>query len=111
MNLVNTVEDNRIQYSERDYSKAVLARKVQKIIGRRPSTKTFLSIVDRNLFQNCPVKREDIIVAERIFGPEVGSGRTCRPMNHMTTPCYQERRVPFRSAQLGMLKVGTIFIV
>ena len=79
VNLVNTVEDNRIKYSERDYSKAVLAHKVQKIIGR-PSTTTFQSIVDKNLLQNCPVKREYIIAAERIFGPKVGSlmGKTVR---------------------------------
>jgi hypothetical protein len=30
VNLINTVEDNRIKYSQRDYSKAVLARKIQK---------------------------------------------------------------------------------
>ena len=35
--MVNTVDENSAEYSQRDYSKAVLARKVQKIIGR-PST-------------------------------------------------------------------------
>ena len=52
VNLINTVEDNRIKYSERDYSKAVLARKVQKIIGR-PSTKTFLG---KKVYGKCFVK-------------------------------------------------------
>jgi hypothetical protein len=77
--MVNTVEDNSTKYSQRDYSKAKMARKIQHIIGR-PSTKTFLSIVDRNLLPNCPVTRADIIAAERIFGPDVGSlkGKTVR---------------------------------
>jgi hypothetical protein len=79
MSLINTVEDNGTKYSQRDYSKAELARKIQKIIGR-PSTKTFLSIVDKNLLANCPVTRADIIAAEAIFGPDVGSlkGKTVR---------------------------------
>ena len=77
--LVDTVKDNSAKYSQRDYAKAKLARKIQKIIGR-PSTKTFLSIIDGNLLPNCPVTRADILAAERIFGPEVGSlkGKTVR---------------------------------
>jgi hypothetical protein len=77
--LVDTVKDNSAKYSQRDYSRAKLARKIQKIIGR-PSTKTFLSIVDGNLLPNCPVTRADILAAEQIFGPEVGSlkGKTVR---------------------------------
>jgi hypothetical protein len=79
INLVNTVADNGNKYSQRDYFKAELARKIQTIIGR-PSTKTFLSIVDKNLLPNCPVTRADIITAEQIFGPDVGSlkGKTVR---------------------------------
>jgi hypothetical protein len=52
VNLVNTVEDNSIKYSEHDYSKAVLACKVQELLegpARRhfcPSwTKTCSTIV------------------------------------------------------------------
>ena len=60
VNLVNTVADNSIKYSQRDYSRAQLLRKVQKIIGQ-PSSRTFLSIVDKHLLPNCPVTRDDII--------------------------------------------------
>ena len=77
--LINTVADNKSSYTNRDYSRAVLARQLQKIIGR-PSYRTFLKIVKNNLLPNCPVTREDIIAAEKIFGPDVGSlkGKTVR---------------------------------
>jgi hypothetical protein len=79
INLVNTVADNGTKYSQRDYFKAELARKIQTIIGR-PSTKTFLTIVDKNLLPNCPVIGANIIAAERIFGPDIKSlkGKTVR---------------------------------
>jgi hypothetical protein len=70
--LINTVEGNRSSYTNRDYSRATLARNIQKIIGR-PSTKAFIKIVENNLLPNCPVTRRDIIAAEHIFGPDVGS--------------------------------------
>jgi hypothetical protein len=77
--LVNTVASNKTKYTERAYSRAVLARRLQRIIGR-PSTRTFLRIVDDNLLPNCPITRKDILAAEHIFGPDVGSlkGKTVR---------------------------------
>lgn len=85
--LVNTVEDNRSRYNNRDYSRAVYARKLQSIIGR-PNTRRCMSIVERNLLPNCPITRQDIAAAEDIFGPDVGSlkGKTVRrPTPHATT--------------------------
>jgi hypothetical protein len=70
--LVNTVAANKSKYTNRDYSRAVLARHLQKVIGR-PSTRTFLKIIDSNLLPNCPVTRRDVIAAENIFGPDVGT--------------------------------------
>jgi hypothetical protein len=77
--LVNTVKDNSTNYTSRDYSRALLARKVQHIIGR-PSTRTFMHIVENNLLPNCPINKRDIIAAEAILGPDVGSlkGKTVR---------------------------------
>ena len=60
--LVNTVDDNRSNYTNRDYSCAVLACQLQKIIGR-PSTCTFTKIVENNLLPNCPVMQIDIMMA------------------------------------------------
>lgn len=49
------------------------------MIGR-PSTKTFLSIVNKNQLKNCPVTEIDILNAEKLYGPNIGSlkGKTVR---------------------------------
>jgi hypothetical protein len=77
--LVNTVADNKAKYTNRDYSQAVLARKIQKMIGR-PSTRHFIKIVENKLLPNCPITKADILAAEHIFGPDLGSikGKTVR---------------------------------
>jgi hypothetical protein len=79
MTLVNTVAANRANYTNRAYDRAILARKIQKKIGR-PSIAEYIQIIENNLLPNCPVTREDIIAAEKIFGPDVGilKGKTVR---------------------------------
>ena len=59
-------------YSQQDYSKAVLAHKIQKIIGR-PSTQAYIKILEKNFLPNCPITKDDILAAEHIFGPDIGS--------------------------------------
>ena len=77
--MVNTVANNKENYTNRAYGRAVLARNIQKLIGR-PTSAEFMKIVSLNLIPNCPVNRDDIINAEKIFGPDVGSlkGKTVR---------------------------------
>ena len=70
--LVTTVEENKTKYSNHDYSCAMLARNIQKNLGR-PSTHDYLRIVDNNLLPNCPITCRNIVAAEHIFGPDVGS--------------------------------------
>jgi hypothetical protein len=70
--MLNTVAENKDRYTVEAYSRASLAQKIQKMIGR-PNTKEFIKIVDNHLLPNCPITREDIKAAEDIFGPDVGS--------------------------------------
>jgi hypothetical protein len=70
--LVNTVEKNKSKHANRDYSRAVLARKLQKVLGRS-STREYWIIVETNQLPNCPVERDDILAAEDIFSPDLGS--------------------------------------
>jgi hypothetical protein len=69
---VTTVANNQYKYSSKDYSRAVLARKIQKIIGR-PSTQQFIQIISKHLIPNCPILPQDIMAAEDIFGPDKGT--------------------------------------
>ena len=77
--LITTVDDNKSKYTNTDYSCAQLAHRIQRMIGW-PSTHDFLHFVDNNLISNCPITRQDILVAEHIFGPDLGSlkGKTVR---------------------------------
>lgn len=88
--LVNTVDDNKSSYSVNAYSQALLARKIQIMIGR-PSTKDFIRIVDQGLLPNCPINRDDIKAAENILGPDIGSlkGKTVRTNPGKVRPSLQ----------------------
>ena len=79
MALVTTVANNASIYTHADYSHALLARKTQQIIGR-PSMRDYIRYVENNLIPNFPVTRRDIVAAEHIFGPDIGSlkGKTTR---------------------------------
>jgi hypothetical protein len=70
--VVNTVADNKTRYMNCNYSQVTLARKIQNIIGR-PSTLSYLAIVENNQLPNCPINRQDILATEDIFGPNLGS--------------------------------------
>ena len=77
--LITTVADKANSFSHADYAQAMLARKIQKIIGR-PTTRAFIYFLDNNLLPNCPVNRRDVLRAEQIFGPDIGAlkGKTVR---------------------------------
>jgi hypothetical protein len=70
--MIDTVASKKSRYTNEDYSRAVLAHQLQIKVGR-PSTKDFLRIVARNQLPNCPITQDDILAAEDIFGPDIGS--------------------------------------
>ena len=70
--LINTVDDNKSRYTNADYSHAQLAHTIQWMIGHH-STCDFVHFMYNNLIPNCPITRQDILAAEHIFGPNLGS--------------------------------------
>ena len=93
--MINTVAGNRSKYTNRAYLRAVLARKIQHMIGR-PSTREFIQIVEKHLLPNCPISRDDIMAAEKIFGPDTGilKGKTVRKGPEHVDPAMSEIGLP-----------------
>ena len=77
--VVNTVAENKKNYTNNDYLCALRARELQITVGR-PSTATFVDLLKRNIIANCPITPADVEAAEHIFGPDIGSlkGKTTR---------------------------------
>jgi hypothetical protein len=98
MALVTTVADKKSKYSNFDYSRAVLARRLQNIIGR-PSNRAYSRIVQEQQLHNYPVTNEDIIAAKDIFGPNLGSliGKTTQT----TTEHVQSERTNIPIGVMG----------
>ena len=83
--MVHKVDSNKSKYSVRQYSLAKKARSLQDIIGR-PSTEDYIKYVEGNMIPNCNVTRQDILRAEDIFRPNLGSVKgetTRRPTSHV----------------------------
>ena len=76
---VNTVKDNKKNFMKNDYFWAVRARELQVMDGR-PSDKDLIRILKTSSLPNCPVTPRDILIANELFGPDVGSlkGKTTR---------------------------------
>ena len=51
---ITTIDDNASKFTNKDYSQAYLARRLQRIIGR-PSRRQMETVLDNNLLLNCPV--------------------------------------------------------
>jgi hypothetical protein len=70
--LVNTVSNNKAsKYTQCDYSQAVLACKLQKVI-EHPSLRDYVHMMKNNLILNSPITVQDIMAAEHSFGLDIG---------------------------------------
>jgi hypothetical protein len=54
--------------------------------------RSYLNIVEKNLLKDCPVVRADVLAAEDIFGPNLGSlkGKTVRRSGERVRPEYEQ---------------------
>jgi hypothetical protein len=72
MLLVNTVQNNKENYTNNDYLRAFKARELQIKIGC-PRYKDFARIVTARLIPICTITMADVVAAQDIFGPNIGS--------------------------------------
>ena len=70
--LVSSVEENKMGYTKRQFEDAKRARRLYHIVGC-PTVENFKHILRQNIIKNCPVTIEDVNIAERIFGPDIGA--------------------------------------
>jgi len=70
--LVHTVDSIKNKYTVKEYYDAHKAWSIQDMIGR-PSTKDYIRYVENIMLPNCPITKADIIRAEDILGPNLGS--------------------------------------
>ncbi len=77
--LISTVEENRKGYTQRQFEDAKRARRLYHIVGC-PTIENFKHILRQNIIKNCPVSAVDVDLAEKIFGPDIGTlkGKTTR---------------------------------
>jgi Reverse transcriptase (RNA-dependent DNA polymerase) len=76
---IESVKENKLFFTDRQVQRAKLARNIYHAIGT-PSLKDFKLIITSNMIKNIPITIEDINIAEKIFGPDVGAlkGKTTR---------------------------------
>ena len=72
INMLNTVEDNKIQYSKRDLKRASEARSTYRKICT-PSVSDFKQMIRVGGINNCPVTLKDVHIAEDVYGPSISA--------------------------------------
>ena len=68
---INTVTQNAEKYTQRAYKRAAKARRFQNII-MRPGSRELMDVSIKHL-ANCPITCQDVLAADDIFGPNLGS--------------------------------------
>jgi hypothetical protein len=70
--VVATVRENTMGFTQRQFEKAKQARQLYHIVGC-PTTTNFKHILRQNIIKKCPVTPEDVNIAEKIFGGDIGT--------------------------------------
>ena len=76
---VQSVEENKMFHTPREIKKAKMARDLLAALGT-PSKADLKKIISMNAISNLPVQASDVDLAEKIYGPDIGTlkGKTTR---------------------------------
>jgi hypothetical protein len=72
VSFINTVEESKTFYTEREVAQAKMARDLYHSLGT-PPVKDLKAVIRMNCIKNNPVTIPDVNLAEKIFGPDIGS--------------------------------------
>ena len=70
--LVDTVKENRKGYTQAQYDRAVKARSLYHELGA-PTLDNYKGLIKMGGVQNCPIRIEDINIAQNIIGPDMAT--------------------------------------
>ena len=70
--LVDTVKENCKGYTQAQYDRAVRARSLYHELGA-PTLDNYKGFIKMGGVQNCPIRIEDINIAQNIFGPDMAT--------------------------------------
>ena len=89
--LVNTVEENKVGFSQRQLEQAKKARKLYHTMGL-PSMHDYIELVRNNMLYNCPITVEDIENSFKIYGqsPAALKGKVTRKKPDVVSSDYFE---------------------
>jgi len=107
-----TIDDKKSFDSDRQIVRAKRARVLMHTLGC-PSVADLKRIIKLNDIKDCPVTVEDIILAEKIFGPDVASikGKTVRQTpTHVVADIIEIPRELIASQEEVELCIDTFFI-
>ena len=69
---LKTVGKNKKGFSEYQYKRELVARKLYHMIGE-PTLKNLKMMIRQNIIHNFPVMVEDVDIEEKIFGPDAST--------------------------------------
>ncbi len=111
-NMVSTVAENHLSYTQKQFKHAKEACKLYHTIGM-PTVANFKVLLHTNFIKNCPVTVKDVTIAEKIFGPSVSrlKGKsTQRKPNVVTTDVIDIPRELIEKNRKVELCMDTMFI-
>jgi hypothetical protein len=85
---INTVNENRVGYTQRQFEQAKRARELYHIVGTH-TIELFKTLIKMNAIKNCPVTTEDVNNAEKIFGADMSSLRG-KSTRRKSTPVQED---------------------
>ena len=106
--ILQTTRDNCLPYTKAEIERANKARHYQSTLVWPPLT-TYVQYVSQNLLNNCDINVDDIMRAEKIYGPAPnllkGTMKREKPTSHLHL-----QKIPLPAHMLSTLRDVTLFI-